>query len=265
MRKTVAIGVKGILFSLVPATFTLLGTIKALDWLQKQGYIGSAVNIQVVKDVCSMLGIFTTFIFLTSNVIIHEIEEDKYKTQAKQLIKYNKDILTSALSEYLGKEYCNIDIRIFVPYKTVWWRIAHLFNKNMPLQFGIKNIEGLAEAGVTNNLKFQVSPQDKVQGLVGECYQQRKMIYDDNLQETNDKDYNLTDYQISKTNDLKFIIVCPVFSEARDIVAIVAFDCKHEIKINTKEDKFSNAILNYTQQLYEYVPELFKSKGGIFR
>lgn len=127
----------------------------------------------------------------------------------------------------------------------------------------IKNIEGLADAGVTNNLKFQVEPADSIQGLVGECYQRRTIVYDDNLEVTNDQEYNLADYQKSKTNDLKFILVCPVFQE-EVVEAIVAFDCKHDIKINGQEDKFTKAVLNYTQQLHEYVPELFKSKGGIF-
>lgn len=251
------------LLSLIPAVFTLLGTINFLDNLQAAGYIGEAVNIQNTKDICSIIGVVSTFLFLTTGMISHELEEQKYKRQSQQLIKYNKDILINALSEYLGKEYCNIDIRIFVPRKTILWRVGHHFKRNMSLHFCIKNIDGLADAGVTNNLKFQVAPAEKAQGLVGVCYKERKIIYDDNLENTNDSEYNLTDYQKSKTNDLKFIIVCPVFKET-EIEAIVAFDCKHEIKINQQEDKFIKAILNYTQQLHEYVPELFKCKGGIF-
>jgi len=265
MKKTLAIIVKGVLFSLIPAIFTLLGTINTLNNLQVNGYIGEAVDIETLKSNFSIIGVFLTFALLTTNLIIHEMEEGKYKRQSQQLIKYNKDILINGLAESLGKEYCNIDIRIFVPEKTLWWKVKYLFNKNVPLLFSIKNIEGLAEAGLTNNLKFQVSPSDNVQGLVGKCYQNRKIIYDDNLKETNSKEYNLTDFQKSKTSDLKFIIVCPIFNKDRDIDAIVAFDCKHEIKINHQEDKFVDAILSYTQQLYEYVPEIFKKKGGMFK
>lgn len=263
MKKTCAILFKGVLLSFIPAMCTLLGTVTVFDKLQANGYIGKAVDVQAMKDIFSIAGVVLTFLLLTTNMIIHEIEEGKYKRQSQQLIKYNKDILLNTLSEYLGKEYCNIDIRIFVPQKTLIWRIGHKFNRKIPLKFCIKNIEGLANAGVTNNLKFQVEPEEYSQGLVGACYQQRKIVYDDNLQETNDSQYNLTDYQKSKTSDLKFILVCPVFEE-NDIEAIVAFDCKHEIKIAPEEDKFIKAILNYTQQLHEYVPELFKSKGGIW-
>lgn len=263
MKKFSKILIKGFLLSFIPALFTLLGTIDILDRLQKNQYIGSAVNIQNIKDWCSIIGLVLTFIFLTISLIIHEIEEERYKTQSKQLLKYNKDIFTNAITEYLGREYCNIDIRIFVPNKPISWKIIHFFNKDYPLKFIIRNFDGLAEAGMTNNLSFQVSPKDSAQGLVGDCYQKRKIIYDDNLQETNDTSYNLNDYQKSKTHDLKFIIVCPLFENGKDIKAIVAFDCKHKIKIEKKNDKFIDAILNYTQQLYEYIPELFKSKGGI--
>lgn len=116
---------------------------------------------------------------------------------------------------------------------------------------------------MTKGLKFQVCPSEKMQGLVGECYNKGKIVFDDNLKKTNSELYNLTEYQIHKTNDLKFIIVCPVFSEEKEIISIVAFDCKHEIKLEKSNDNFINAILNYTQQLYEYVPELMKCEGGI--
>ena len=64
-------------------------------------------------------------------------------------IKSHYCIYISIFVKSLGKEYCNIDIRIFVPEKTLWWKVKYLFNKNVPLLFSIKNIEGLAEAGLT--------------------------------------------------------------------------------------------------------------------
>lgn len=240
MKKILSIIVKGLIFSCIPALLTSLSTTNTLDALQKAGYIGNAVNISKCKDVCTIISILLTFVLLTANLIIHEINEEKYRNQAQQLLKFNKDILVKTLSEHLGREYCDINIRIFVPYKNLYWRIAHYFNKNIPLMFSIKNIDGLANAGLTSSLKFQVSPSESKQGLVGACYQERKIIYDDNLQETNNTDYNLSDFQKSKTSDLKFIIVCPVFNQNKNIDAIIAFDSKHEIKINKNEDKFVN-------------------------
>ena len=50
MKKTLAIIVKGVLFSLIPAIFTLLGTINTLNNLQVNGYIGEAVDIETLKS-----------------------------------------------------------------------------------------------------------------------------------------------------------------------------------------------------------------------
>ena len=109
----------------------------------------------------------------------------------------------------------------------------------------------------------QVLKNDLLKGYkVGDTLE--KMVYDDNLIQSNSTDYHLSEYQINKTNDLRFIIVCPIFSENGDVIAIIAFDSKNDIKV-TQENKeaLSDLILNYTQQLYEKVPELFKAKGGL--
>lgn len=262
MKKTSTIITKEIFASLLPAICSVLGSNNILEYLQKEGYIGENIDIEFVKNCFVIAGIALTFILLTVNLIMREISEEKYKKQSQQLIKYNKDILINALAEYLGIEYCDLNIRIFVPDKSIYSKIKRLFIKNTPLWFHIKNIEGLAEPGVTNNLKFKVLPSCDQEGLVGECYNHKKMVYDDNLEVTNDLDYNLNEYQKSKTKGLKFIIVCPTFSKDKEIDAIVAFDSKNHIKV-VNEDKFTTAILNYTQQLHEYVPELFKPKGGL--
>lgn len=261
-KKTSLIIIKGVIFSLVPALCSILGSSDILNELQNAGYIGPNVIISKLKNVFIVAGILLTFVLLTVNIIIAEIEENKYKKQARQLIKYNKDILVSTLSEYLGKEYCDLNIRIFVPYKNISWMLGKVFPRYSKKWYCIKNEEGIAEAGITNNLKFLVEPFDKRQGLVGECYFQRKMVYDDNLESTNDVEYNLSEYQVNKTRNLKFIIACPTFSKDKDIDAIVAFDSTNTIKLENGNDKFTDAILNYTQQLHEYVPELFKPKGG---
>lgn len=264
MRKTKSIFVRGIIFSLIPSLCSYIGASDVLIYLQKVKIIGENVNIRILKDAVVFLGIILTFGLLTYNLIKAEISEEKYRQQAIQLIKYNKDIFVSTLADCLGKEYCDINIRIFVPHKSLVWKMVHLFAKNYRHQFAIKNIEGLAEAGNTNDLRFTVYPPDKIEGLVGECYTQRNMVYDDNLEKSNSTDYHLSEYQINKTRDLKFIIACPTFADDKTIDAVVSFDSKNNIKLtSSNQEKLINMILNYTQQLHENVPELFKAKGGI--
>lgn len=264
MKSTKEIFIKGIICSLIPALCNFMGSTSVLNWAQGREYIGANVNVEVLKTSFFLASIVLTFGLLTYNLIKTEINENKYRSRASDLIKYTKEIMVTTLAKTLGKEYCDMNIRIFVPKKSILWKIRHKIKKEEKLEFWIKNVEGLADAGFTNNLKFKVLPKTEKQGLVGECFSAGKMVYDDNLVVSNNTEYNLTNYQKNKTNDLRFIIVCPTFNQSGDIDAIVAYDSKNEIKV-TKEnqDTLSNLILNYTQQLHEKVPELFKAKGGI--
>jgi hypothetical protein len=263
MKKIKTIILQGVIASLLPAICSLLGTTDILDYLKNNGYIGLNSNIVFWKNILSIIGVLTTFAFITVGLIISSINEEKYKIQCNQLLTYNKDILINALTNYLGSEYCDLNIRVFVPDKSICSRLAKILNKESPLWFHIKNIEGLAETGITDNLKFKVYPDNEREGLVGECYHLRKMVYDENLEKNNDSGYNLSEYQKNKTRQLKFVIACPTFCD-KGIDAIVTFDSRNHIKI-VDEDKFTSAVLIYSQQLHECVPQLFKPKGGLFK
>lgn len=267
IKKKKEIIVQGIIFSLIPAVFTWLGQSDYVwDFLKESQYIGQKLNISLVKDICTFLGIILTFSLLTVNLICSQIRENIYKEQRLSFVKFNKEIFIKTLEDVLGKEYANIEIRIFVPKKTIIWHIKKIFQpKKTKLYFVIKNIPGLANPGLTNNLSFEVEPVR--QGLVGECYEKHQMLLDDDLEQNNETNYNLNGYQINKTNNLKFILVCPLFDMNKNdnITAIVAFDSTYYIKVDTKEkeEALRRSVLNYTQQLQEYAPELFKKVGGI--
>lgn len=257
--------VQGIIFSFIPSLFAYLGQSNSiLDYLKNNNFIGASVNIEQVKDLCILGNIILTFLLLTSNIIMSQLRENEYKKQMNAFIKFNREIFIKTLVNAMGKEYANINIRIFVPSQPLLWNIKKVLWKNTKLYFVIKNVEGLAEPGLTNNLSFEVEPSQ--QGLVGECYHSHQMIFDDDLENNNETNYNLNGYQINKTNNLKFILVCPLFDEVKNdkITAIVAFDSTYPIKIDkSKESILRRSILNYTQQLQEYAPELFKKAGGI--
>lgn len=266
IKKTREIIIQGIIFSLVPAIFSYLGqSDNVWNYLKKKQYIGIKVNISQIQDICLVLSIIFTFVLLTMNLICSQMRENSYKKEWTAFIKFNKEIFIKTLTDALGKEYSNINIRIFVPDKPRLWRIKRFFYKKAKLNFVIKNIDGLANPGLTNNLSFEVEPTS--QGLVGECYNKQQMLYDDALETSNETNYNLNGYQINKTNNLKFILVCPLFDMNKNdrITAVVAFDSTDSIKVDCKEKKelLRLSVLNYTQQLQEYAPELFRKAGGI--
>lgn len=86
----------------------------------------------------------------------------------------------------------------------------------------------------------------------------RNMLYDDCLAKNNSSSYHLDNYQISKTRDLEFSIVCPLYNSNDEIIAIIAIDGKQKIDISAHKSEITNNVLTFAQTLYENVPDLFK-------
>lgn len=263
MKRKRNIVVKNLIFSFIPAILTYLSkSDNILDSMQIKGYIGKNVNIINVKDNLLILSIVLTFFLLTYNIIRIEFDKNYYLEQRNNMLGFNKSIFISALEKSVGIKSMDLDIRIFVPKKTLCNRIVSVFNKGRRLDYYIRNIDILAKPGITNNLKFEVFPIP--QGIVGEAYTSKSMIYDPDLKNTNCTSYNLNQYQINKTNDLRFCLCCPIFNSNGDIISVMSFDSKREIVINKENEKvFMSSFSTFTQSLYEYVPDIFKPKGGI--
>ena len=261
MARIKGIVFKGILLSLIPALCTYLSQSEnILSWLQNNNYIGTEINIEIVQHITGILSILFTFGLLTIPLIISNLQNLTYKTQRDYLIKNNKEIFQNTLKKQLDN--CKLNVRIFVPRISLWHKICKKLNIKTKNVYCIKNIEGLADKDITDNLKFEVYPNK--QGLVGDCFEQKAIVFDDDLENSNETNYNLTHYQIAKTNQLKFILVCPIFSENEEIISIISFDSYDTIKIKDEaKDKIRKLILNYTQSLYECIPEVFKAIGGI--
>ena len=259
MKKKRKILIKNISFSFMPALLSYLSKSEnILNNLQSKGYIGKNVDIYSIKDRCLILSIVLTFILLTYNIIKAEIERNYLLEQRNQLLGFNKKIFTSVLSDEMNVKNIDLNLRIFVPRKT----ILNYINKNYKLEYVIRNLNNLAEAGLTNNLKFEVYPNP--QGLVGECFVSKQMIYDTDLKNTNATDYKLTKYQIDKTHDLRFILCYPILNTKGKVVSIISIDSKQEIDVNN-DNKYAliNSVTTFVLSLYEYIPDIFKPKGGI--
>lgn len=265
MKKPVKIVIVGLLCSLFPALFSYLGqSNNALDWLKRNDLLGSGVSIELLKDICTGVSIFLTFILLTLPLICSQINEQLFRKQRDDLLYQWKDIFVAALSKGLNIKNLNMDIRIFVPKITLKMKIIKIINPSKyKLKFTIRNLNALAGIDTTENLAFEVYPEQE--GLVGQCYKNKMMYHDDNLMLTNDVAYNLSQSQIFKTKDLRFSLVCPILNEDNDVVSIVAFDSKQDIKVDNSEMKrtIENSVLNFSQMLHSRVPELFKKEGGL--
>lgn len=261
--KKLKLYIGAIIGTAIPGVLTYLGSSSSfLNNLQKRGIIGEGINVNSMKEACTSLSIIFTFFLITVNTIRIQSKANEYKEQRNNLLNMTKTVFEKAFSEIFNREEINLNIRIYVPKKTLIWKIMHKLGMAVKLEFVVRNINGLAEPGLTNGLKFEVEPNTV--GLVGECYKTRGMLYDDDLEHSNNTDYDLKMYQIDKTSNLKFSLVCPIYNERDEIISILALDSTSTLKVsNDKKNDIINSVTNFKQMLVNYIPELFKSQGGI--
>ncbi|WP_040328097.1 hypothetical protein [Clostridium ihumii] len=257
--KKIKVILNAIIFALVPTILAYLGkSYNILNYLKENEYIGNKVNINFIKEICLFLNIIATFLIVTLKGIKSNINEKNLTKQRDNLLKQCKEILTSALSSELDKEHLELNVRIFVKRKeTLKEKFKKICRIDYPVEFIIKNITGFANDDVTSKLKFEVAPNPV--GLVGRTFKDKCIYYDCDLENTNTSMYNLSHSQINKTNDLKFSLTCPIFKTKDEVVAILAIDSRQKIDISGKNEKIiTNSVNNFSTQLYEYVPDLFK-------
>ena len=250
--------VQGILFSAAPAFCSYAANSKVfLPGLQERGIIGGAVDLSQIQDTLLWVGIILSVVLLGGSLVVSNIKRDSAINQRNALIQMNKAILASTLSKCVGLENIDFDIRIFVPKHLHLYRAAKILRLNVPRKFVIRNVELIAHPGITKKLQFEVYPRHE--GLVGLCYDGKKMMYDDDLENTNDVLYDLGPNQIDKTSSLMWSICCPIIQEDDTVHAIIALDGK--TKITLSEDAmnaFRSDLTAFSRMLFDTVPQLFR-------
>lgn len=224
-----------ILFSAIPAILSYAANSPSfLEKLVSSKILGSAFPIEQMQNICFILGIILSTILLSCNLFYTQIKYDDLLDQRGLLIRMTKENLGIVLSEF-SSGFSDFDIRIFIPRFPRLYYICNKMQFNINKEFAIKNIDIIANQGATKNLRFEVFPNP--QGLVGQCYKTKKIVYDDMLETTNSTDYSLTAGQISRTSNLKWSICCPIINSNDEVVAIVAFDGTKKIHIKREKQK----------------------------
>ena len=258
-RKIVKQIISVVFLSAIPAFLSYLANSSLIfDKLIEYGFLGGTINIPLVQDYCLWIGIVFSVIVLSVNLIVTKVKYDHILEQRNSLIKMIKNISSGALGKRFLSDSSSFDIRIFIPKYPMLYKIAdYLKIKNIHKKFIIKNVDLIADQGITKNLQFEVYPRKE--GLVGACYQTKAMIHDDDLENTNDKNYNLGRNQIDRTSNLKWSICCPVCDDNDSVVAIIALDGKTRIKIDKdKENALKEEFVTFSRMLYDSVPQLFR-------
>lgn len=256
-KKKIGLLIKVVIFTAIPSFLSYVASSPTfLNQLVVKGIIGNSVPLDIIRDLCFISGIILSAILLSWNLICKTTQYEDVLEQRNYLIKMNKDNLKIVLSD-LSSGFSSFDIRIFIPRYPKLYMICNKIGIDCKREFIIKNIDIIANQGATKNLKFEVYPN--TQGLVGQCYKSKAMVYDDQLEKTNNTKYSLTEGQISRTSNLKWSICCPIINENNEVVSVMAFDGTENITIDrNKQKELSDNILTYTRMLYDAVPQLFR-------
>lgn len=254
--------IRTILLSLLPASFTYLGlSDNIIDYLKSNGYLGSNFNVTLTKHVFTILSTLFVSVYLFYKHEKYIIRIRTLEKQRRDLIIDNKVIFLQALVNKVENENLNnLHIRIWVEksnfsYLVKKWFFTK-FNMKFTKVFTIRNVEGLSTSDITNDLSFKVYPD--WQGMVGLCYNERKIIYDQNVRSSK-FDYRLTDHQKTKINGTKFCMCAPIFTDKDEVISIISFDSESEIEIpNSKKKDFEDIVNIYSQRLYINCPEVFQ-------
>lgn len=260
MKKKIAkIIVSVLCFTAIPAFLAYVASSDYfLPTLEQKGWLGQNANIQLIMDVCLWVSIILSAWLLSFNSAKAQISHESILEQRNSLVKMTKDILKESLVKNQSG-FSDLDIRIFIPKHPFLIKLAYILHiKDPKIIYIIKNIPQIADEGTTSNLEFEVSPDP--QGLVGLCYNIRSVVYDDDLEKNNGDDiYNLTEYQLSRTTNLKWSICCPVFDTSNTVIAILALDGKNQITIDdNNKSEIRNQIVVFSRLLYDAVPQLFR-------
>lgn len=248
---------------ILPAILAICSETKILtDRLLEYQLVGENFNVDFFNDCCLGLSILLNSIFLGIDYTIVSSKEKIKNDRVDALLLYCKEILIKTLSEIWGFDgNIGVNIRVFVPdNKFLFWLGKTPFiGKKIPLYYKIKNIKSWAETGNTDKLKFRINIDP--QGLVGQCYNSKNMIYDSNLKANNESNYKLNKSQIDQTRELTISICVPILDASDKVVAIVAYDSIENLTIADElieSDKTKIPLITFARRMYEIAPEIFK-------
>lgn len=246
-----------ILLTAIPAITTYCASSGFFDFLIETEILSEAFDVKEAQEICQIVSIVFSIVIMGPLLIYQEYRNQVSQQRTTGLYNVIKQIITSTFASLEKNDSFQFNMRIFVPNKNIKYKIAHLFNKNCILEFKIKNIVPFAKKDITEHLSFRVSPES--QGLVGQCYQKKAIVYDECLLNNNSTEYNLDETQINRTSDLKWSICVPILDENNQVVSIIAFDsCISKLRIEAHKDEIRQIVNTVAILLYDCVPILFK-------
>jgi hypothetical protein len=142
-------------------------------------------------------------------------------------------------------------LRVYVQ-RSNWYEF---WKKQKKVNLVKKHIEGLSTPENVNGLTFDVTPE--LQGLVAQCYAEKKIMYEEDLSLAFNE-YNLNTYQKSAYADIRFWLCSPIINHKGKVVAVISFESIHCINIGENVNQVGIIMTNFSKNLYGNCSELFR-------
>jgi hypothetical protein len=235
-------------------------TVFSID--SSQGAAAVNTEISVIKDCLWLASVLFTAIPLQVYMILNKERESRAIAERDGLLKFLRDQFQYKLEEDVKTKYPNINIRVYLPKHKIISVIGASDDsrKKKLLMFRtvlkLKNISGFCCNNAPEGLYFHTG--DNAQGLVGKCYTDKDMLYEDDLRRT-DTAYHLTGYQKDHTRNTRFCLCFPLFNEQDKVVAVISFDSQEPITIRkTEKNIWCDNVTDFCLTLEQTVPHIFK-------
>ncbi len=232
--------IKTIGLSLLPTFLVYIGKSESFfNFLKAHSFINQDSDISTSQLWCFTIGIIWAGLISPVQLAKTKKQLEAKNKKFNELLAFNNETYFKSVKTTLKKHNKNFNTRIFVPHKSISARWARIWNKK--LVFALKEFEGFTDPLPAVSLHFEVTPT--TQGLVGKACKEKAIVVDC---EVNPQNYNLTHYQQSKTNDVKFCSTAPIFNSKNDVIAVLAVDSTDDIQFDDSEiEQWKNQIIYY--------------------
>ncbi|WP_339698360.1 hypothetical protein [uncultured Marixanthomonas sp.] len=215
-------------FSLLASLLIFIGKNDLfLNWLVDKNILSSSLDIERTQLICFIIGIFWAGLWLPiehSRLKSKQSEKDK---QFVELLDYHKYTYFELIKNKLKEYNVSYSTRVFRPQKGIvgWWNRE--INKRTILE--LITIEGISDRFHHKTLHFEIN-KTEIQGLVGKCYNDKRLWVDLNLAEN---DYALTDQHRIKIGNVEFCSAIPIFNKDQTKVnAVLSVDSQTKFTFN---------------------------------
>nr|WP_315159387.1 hypothetical protein [uncultured Flavobacterium sp.] len=231
---------KTIGLSLIPTILIYIGKTEGFfNFLKEHNFIKSDADIKSPQFWCFIIGVIWAGLIIPVQFANTKNKLKEKEDDFDELLKFNKEIYFKATKDKIKKQSVDFRTRIFVPEKGIekyWKRFRH-----KKKEFHLKHYKSISDALNSKSLHFEVNPN--IQGMVGKTYSESKIFIDFDVQKA---DYNLTPYQKSKTNDVKFCSTIPIFNKENEIKAILSVDSDKEVVLKDSEfQEWQSSLMYY--------------------